>query len=180
MDHFIELDKNGRLHLWEAKLLWADDFQKGKVVGQLLFYDWLFQTDEQRTWLDVKPCVDIELSIKMRLRNADLKFHSWNVLVCGGKGWELAAGVNPHAWTYTAVKDAYLQDGSPCLAVYHLFHTRVGFAIRNLWQLSINQPHHMHVDSVIAYVEEGYDLPDANDIEEEMPNNLLLSFIGRA
>jgi hypothetical protein len=176
---FIELDKKGRLHLWEAKLLWADDFQKGKVVGQLLFYDWLFQTDEQRTWLDVKPCVDVESTIRTRLQSTELRFHSWNVLDCGGKGWELAAGVNPHAWTYTAVNESYLRDEAPCLAVYHMFHTQVGFAIRNLWQLSINQPKHMHVDSLISYVDEGYELPDANDDQEDIPDHLFLKFIGR-
>jgi hypothetical protein len=176
---FIELDAKGNLHLWEAKLLWADDFQKGKVIGQLLFYDWLFRTDNSKTWLTLKPCIHLESDVKLRLENAELRFHSWNVLVCGGQGWELAAGVNPNAWTYQTIKDDYFQSDSPPLAVYHLFHTKEGFAIRNLWQLSLKDTKHMHPDSIEAFLKEEDGIPNFGNCDEQMPDELLLEFIGR-
>jgi hypothetical protein len=176
---FIELDAKGRLHLWEAKLLWADDFQKGMVVGQLLFYDWLFRTDESKSWLNLKPCNLTTSEVRSRLERAECRFHSWNILVCGGDGWELAAGVNPNAWTYTALNDEYLRDDSPALAVYHLFHTKSGFAIRNLWQLSVDDPQHMHPDSLGAYLAAGYGHSAGDGDREKLPHDLMLKFIGR-
>lgn len=178
---FIELDALGRFHLWEAKRLWSDEFQKGKVLGQLLFYDFLFQTDHKRTWLRLKPFADARASIKRRLRAAEPKFRSWNVLICGGSGWELAAGVNPNAWTYINLNETYFKEDSPPIAVYHLFHTSAGFAVRNLWQLSLNDRAEMHPDSLRAFVEKGGDLSayTGKKSRNKMPDDLMLKFIGR-
>jgi predicted restriction endonuclease len=41
---FIEIDSNGHFHLWEAKMIHSDELLKGKAIGQLLFYDFLFHT----------------------------------------------------------------------------------------------------------------------------------------
>ena len=41
---FIELDSFGNFHLWEAKMLHSDELLKGKAIGQLLFYDFLFHS----------------------------------------------------------------------------------------------------------------------------------------
>jgi hypothetical protein len=176
---FIELDKHGNFHLWEAKLLHSDEFIKGKVVGQLMFYDWLFQTDKTRAWLKLSPCSELSSDLRQKLQSAELVFRSWNILVCGGKGWELAAGVNPTAWTYTTVNDDYLKEGGPALAVYHMFHTKTGFALRSLWHLTLFSPQQMHVDSLEAYVDEGYELPVDEPGVWDMPKNLLLKFVGR-
>lgn len=176
---FIELDKRGSFHLWEAKLLHADEFVKGKVVGQLMFYDWLFRTDETRAWLDLSPCSELSSGLRQKMQAAKLMFRSWNILVCGGKGWELAAGVNPMAWTYVTVGEDYLKEGGPALSVYHMFHTKKGFALRNLWHLNIHCPQKMHVDSLEAYVNEGYDLPVEDFGEWHMPKKLLKIFVGR-
>jgi hypothetical protein len=179
---FIELDAQGRFHLWEAKRLWSDEFQKGKVVGQLIFYDFLFHTDQKRTWLRLKPLADAPASVKRRLRAAEPKFQSWNVLICGGCGWELAAGVNPHAWTYISLNETYFKKDAVPIAVYHLFHTSTGFAVRNLWQLSLNDRTDMHPDSLKAFVEEGEDFSGYNrkKSKDKMPKELMLKFIGRS
>jgi hypothetical protein len=150
---FLELDAQGKFHLWEAKLLFDNDFLKAKVLGQMIFYDFLFTTDHQRTWLELSPFTSIDAKLKNRLREAELKLHSWNILVCGGNGWELAAGVNPQAWLYQSVGEAYFHDNVPSIETYHLFHTKFDFDIWNLWQLSVLENGGLHPDSEIAYAQ---------------------------
>lgn len=174
---FIELDTQQRFHLWEMKMLGCDEFQKGKVVGQMLFYDWLFTTDNEKTWQSLDPIKSQSLEVKSRLRTAELRFHSWNVVVCGGEGWELAAGINPHAWTYAILNDTYLAKSAPKVSVYHLFHVSAGLALRNLWQLSINDSKHMHPESLEKCVKAGFDCFDL--FPDEVPTELLLKIIGR-
>jgi hypothetical protein len=103
-------------------------------------------------------------------------------LICGGCGWELAAGVNPHAWTYISLNETYFKEDAVPIAVYHLFHTSTGFAVRNLWQLSLKDRTDMHPDSLKAFVEDGGDLSAYKRKKSmgKMPKELMLKFIGRS
>jgi hypothetical protein len=175
---FIELDAQNRFHLWEMKMLGCDEFQKGKVVGQMLFYDWLFKTDEQKTWQSLEPIKSQSDDIKSRLNAAELRFHSWNIAVCGGEGWELAAGINPHAWTYSIINDDYLQDSAPKISIYHLFDISTGLALRNLWQLSVNSVQQMHPESLEKCANAGFDFSDTSPTE--IPMKTMLRLIGRS
>lgn len=181
---FLELDAHGSFHLWEAKLLESDELIKGKVLGQCMFYDFLFRTDEKRTWTKLSPCKDEPQSTREILESAPLKFKSWNILVCGGEGWELAAGVNPNIWTYTTIMEDYFSEESPDVSVYHLFETRNGWCIQNLWHLSVLRPKRMHPDAYEAYLKAECEHPAlgviTEDVKDDMPFDLFMKFIGRS
>ena len=46
----------------------------------------------------IKNGFDEEIITKKKYE--DFHFKTWNILVCGGEGWELCAGINPIMWNY--------------------------------------------------------------------------------
>ena len=177
----LEVDQNNNFHLWEAKKIDSDELVKGKVLGQCMFYDFLFRTDEERTWTKIPPCKNADSITKNTLESAPLEFKSWNILVCGGEGWELAAGVNPHIWTYSIVNDDYFRDSCPKISVYHLFETKSDWCLKNLLDLSVNCPRSLHPDSYQAYLnsEDSSTQEAVVDNQEELSPELYLELIGR-
>lgn len=168
---FIEIDENGKFHLWEAKMLDADELVKGKTLGQLLFYDFLFNTYPEE---NLKALLKKEGMKKEQLESMtfdDFKFSSWNILVCGGKGWELAAGVNPVIWNYVNLPEKYFFDETPNINLFHFFNVSDGYDLKNIWELSINKPRYMHIESLIDYQEISIE-EDGVDITKDELNNL--------
>lgn len=149
---FVELDKEDRFHLWEAKLLHKEDLIKGKVLGQLLFYDFYFSTydEEDLTSILIKKGIPKERFSKMKRKK--YRPHSWNIVVCGGEGWEIAAGVNPIMWTYHGGLDHYLKKPNH-INVFHFFKTSKGFDLKSLWELSVLSPKHMNRESFEKYLQ---------------------------
>lgn len=150
----VELDKHGSLHLWEAKVLHCDDLIRGKVVGQLVFYDWLFSSAASSTVVSaLRKKGMAEVDCRRLARRSHLKFKTWNILVCGGDGWELAAGHNPIMWTYPPLKEYYFQDDKPEINVYHFYACSTGYDLRHLFELSIFFPENMHGEAYSAFLQ---------------------------
>jgi hypothetical protein len=169
---FIEIDADGNFHLWEAKLLHSDELIKGKAVGQLIFYDFLFSTypETELKELLIKTGFDKEIINKFSFEN--FNFKTWNILVCGGQGWEISAGVNPIMWNYPSLKESYFQENSPELNVFHFYEVNEGYDLKNIWELSILNPRDLHPDAMCRYL--GIDsLPQ----DEEELNRLYLDIV---
>lgn len=149
---FIELDKSGNFHLWEAKILHKDSLKRGHVVGQIMFYDFLFNTFNKeiiRNILVEKGFNEKQIRSKV---DADFKFKTWNILVCGGEGWEISAGINPIMWTYPSLREMYFADKCPNLNVFHFYEVTGGFDLKNIWELNTNKPQMLHKEAFIKYL----------------------------
>lgn len=109
---FIELDVSGKLHLWELKTLHAYELTSGRVLGQLMFYDWMFRSSN-RSYQNMRlreSGIELEKVDEPEDPDKGLQFKSWNILVCGGHGYEIAAGVNPIMWEHNVLSEKYFDD----------------------------------------------------------------------
>lgn len=149
---FIELDSDGYFHLWEAKLLHSDELLKGKVIGQLLFYDFLFQTYPEENIKKLLIENGFDKTTILSMSGEDFYFKTWNILVCGGDGWELCAGVNPIMWNYATLSEQYFNDSTPNLNLFHFYEVSYGFDIKNIWELSIYSPQKLHLEAFSKYL----------------------------
>jgi hypothetical protein len=155
---FIEVDSMGRLHLWEAKLLHSYELTSGRVMGQMMFYDWLFRTYKRDLLRPRLKAAGIDTSVIHGFDNSHerLRFCSWNILVCGGEGFEIAAGVNPVMWNHHVIPTDYFHDDAPKVATYHLYHDQSeehnGLVVQDLWHLSVFNPARMERNALLAYL----------------------------
>jgi hypothetical protein len=150
---FIELDSYGNFHLWEAKMLHSDELLKGKAIGQLLFYDFLFQSYPEDNLKKLLIEYGFDESIISNKNFDDFHFKTWNILVCGGEGWELCAGINPIMWNYPTLPEQYFKDSVPNLNLFHFYEVSSGFDIKNIWELSIDNPQNLHIEAFSKFLE---------------------------
>ncbi|MCS4152284.1 hypothetical protein [Salinibacter ruber] len=155
---YIELDPAGKLHLWELKTLHTYELTSGRVLGQLMFYDWMFRSSDrsyQKVRLD-ESGVDLGAVDWPEESDQSLQFESWNILVCGGYGYEIAAGINPVMWEHTVLSGKYFGEFAPEVATYHLYHDQSGddegLIMRNIWRLSVLNPSDMEPNALLAYL----------------------------
>lgn len=120
----LQIDKNLDFHLWELKC-WESprSFQElvtGKVIGQIIFYDDQFTGSPKKYILKVISgergvCQESISKIEEKTKNdIGFSFSSWNILVCGGQGWEILDLRDK----YCFLKKRYLRNESPHLNVY--------------------------------------------------------------
>jgi hypothetical protein len=161
---FIEIDSEGNFHLWEAKMIHSDELLKGKAIGQLLFYDFLFSTYPEKNLkkLLIENGFDEEIITKKKYE--DFHFKTWNILVCGGEGWELCAGINPIMWNYPTLPDNYFKDSTPNLNLFHFYEVSTGFDLKNIWELVIDIPQKLHIEAFSKYMDLG-ETPSEDDID---------------
>ena len=166
---FIEIDALGELHLWEAKKLHSYELTSGRVIGQLMFYDWLFKTYEREALKAIltKHRVSVD-SIKSIREDTEVNFKSWNLLVCGGYGYEISAGINPVMWNYPTITEQYFQESVPALATYQFYHTEESMMLDNIWNMSIFDPQRMEANALLAFLnsEDNYLYDFVTDKEE--------------
>jgi hypothetical protein len=166
----VSVDQQSNFHLWELKKLESNELNTGKFLGQLMLYDFLFSTEPWNELLgrfctkgDSKHAQlvgDLQAINDAILANADdsnteyaddngyeviggdaiCSFKSWKVVVCGGKGYELAAGYNPVIWSYWTFQEQYFNENTPPLEIYHFYETSKGFQLRELTTLSLHKP----------------------------------------
>jgi hypothetical protein len=160
---FIELDSSGNFHLWEAKMLHSDELLKGKAIGQLLFYDFLFHSYPEENLKQLLIESGFDEAIISTKNYDDFHFKTWNILVCGGEGWELCAGINPIMWNYPTLPEQYFNDSVPKLNLFHFYEVSSGFDIKNVWELSIDNPQALHIEAFSKFLKLD-SIPDENEI----------------
>lgn len=166
----IEFDEENNFHLWELKLITSNEAWNGKFFGQMMLYHFLFTTEP---WNELagrfafsgqKPDFKGEVGkVLMHLssygsgefaKESDLNanFKTWNLCICGGSGYELAAGYNPIAWSFWVIADEYFKETMPDFKIWHLFSTKDGFVIKEMSKLSLDESSSLHPESLEAYL----------------------------
>ena len=165
----IEFDEENNFHLWELKLITSSEAWNGKFFGQMMLYHFLFTTEP---WNELvgrfafsgqKPDFKGEVGkILMHLSSygsgevaeesdPNANFKTWNLCICGGSGYELAAGYNPVAWSFWIIAEEYFKETMPEFKIWHLFSTQDGFVIKEMTELSLYEPSSLHPESLQAY-----------------------------
>ena len=149
----IEIDEAQNFHLWEVKLLSNQEIWNAKVLGQILAYDYLFKTEPWSELLGrvlirveaLSPMLDekIEFISGAIMKNANQSntyyandsqdevinsepaqnFKTWNILICGGKGYEIAKGFNPMAWSLLDIYRSSIREHEPGLNIWQFYMT---------------------------------------------------------
>jgi hypothetical protein len=173
----VEFDDSGNFHLWEMKKIESPEVWNGKFFGQLMLYNFLFNTEPWNELLGrfamrnnstnngIKGDIGKILGhlstygkgevAKPKDKNA--KFKTWNLVVCGGNGYEIAAGVNPIAWSFWIIAEEYFKKSIP------EFHFHQFYKDANDWNL-ITLPH-ADIDSGEGLTE--YSLNKWKELENE-------------
>jgi hypothetical protein len=158
----IELDGDNNFHLWEVKLIHSGELKAGQALGQIIFYDFLFSTFTEE---EIKEILIIKKGFPedriSQMTGEDFHFKTWNILVGGGEGWELSAGVNPVMWNYFTLAEKYLKSDIPILNTFHFYEVEEGFDLKHLSELSIFYPRRLHPEAFSKFLEnegcsEGY------------------------
>jgi hypothetical protein len=166
----IEFDEKGDFHLWELKLITSNEVWNGKFFGQMMLYHLLFTTEP---WNELagrfafaaqNPSFKGEVGkILTHLSgygsgeiaeesDPNASFKTWNLCICGGSGYELAAGYNPVAWSFWIVAEEYFNETMPEFKIWHFFSTKDGFVLKEMSDLSVDDPSSLHPDSLEAYL----------------------------
>lgn len=141
---FIEVDRMGCLHIWEAKMLDKEELIRGKVIGQLYFYHFLLRSyDVNKLILLLRDKGVSEEKLDLISRNGII-IKTWNILVCGGRGWELCAGINPIMWTYNDFSIDTEGSNIPPTSVYHFYQVNKEYDLKHLFEQSIFYPEYLH------------------------------------
>jgi hypothetical protein len=137
----VEFDESGNFHLWELKKIESPEVWNGKFFGQLMLYNFLFSTEPWNELLgrfvirNATPNNGIKGDVGKILGHLstygkgevatdgdkNAKFKSWNLVVCGGNGYEIAAGVNPIAWSFWIIAEEYFKKNLPVFN-FHQFY----------------------------------------------------------
>lgn len=165
----IEFDENENLHLWELKLITSSEAWNGKFFGQIMLYQFLFISEP---WNELvgrfafsgqKPDFKGDVGkILMHLAgygkgeiaeetDPNPNFMTWNLCICGGSGYELAAGFNPVAWSFWIIAEEYFKEAMPDFKIWHFFLTSDGFILRKMTDLSLDESSSLHPDALTAY-----------------------------
>ena len=165
----VEFDEEKNFHLWELKLLNSTELWTGKFFGQMMLYNFLFSTEP---WSELcgrfsfsgmksefrgdvgKILLHLASFGKgqvARKKDPHASFKSWNVCICGGDGYELAAGYNPVAWSFWIIADQYFREIVPPLRIWHLFSAEGKFVLTEMKKLNVGKPHSLHPAALKAY-----------------------------
>ncbi len=162
----IEFDEDGNFHLWELKKMDNPEAWNGKFFGQLMFYNFLFSTEPWNELLGrfamrnakensgVKGDIGKVLGHLAEYGDGEVAkdddknalFKTWNLVVCGGHGYEIAAGYNPIAWSFWTIADEYFKEDMPD------FHFHQFYKDERSWELiTIPQPSVINEDGLSEY-----------------------------
>ena len=137
-----------------TKKIESPEVWNGKFFGQLMLYNFLFNTEPWNELLgrfairNATPKNGIKGDVGKILghlstygkgevatdKDKNAKFKTWNLVVCGGNGYEIAAGVNPIAWSFWNIAEEYFKTNISAFN-FHQFYKD-----SNDWNL-ITLPH---------------------------------------
>lgn len=166
----VEFDENNDFHLWELKLIESNEVWTGKFFGQIILYNFLFSTEPWNelcgrfAYSGKKPEFRGDVGkVLMHLASygkgevaedgdPHASFKSWNLCICGGHGYELAAGYNPVSWSFWVIGDEYFQETIPRLNIWHLFSTAESLVLSEMVDLSVDDHSSLHPQALAAYL----------------------------
>ena len=160
----VETDAAANFHLYELKLLESQEVQSGKFYGQMMLYDFLFKTepwnellgrflthgeiigdpqrisdaimsratDENTTYADAEKTEVID-------SKPSCEFKTWNLVLCGGHGYEIAEGYNPGIWSLFTFAQSYFRDDKPPFMIFHFYETDGEWNLTPIDKLTVNQ-----------------------------------------
>lgn len=127
----IEVDHHKRAHLWELKM-WNDyDLTSGKVLGQMMMYDWLLRFHVDRFALVervFKETKHEDGAFARLVVAAKMTFCSWNILICGGEerlevqsdDGDNLVDKTPHHLAFFRGCAPYFVGGAPPIVLWHI------------------------------------------------------------
>lgn len=138
----VTIDSENLFHMWELKLINSPELKTGKFFGQMILYDYLFNSSD-KSYLEkqlLKSVVSAEASLRIppalenNSEDTQLTFSSWNLCVCGGQVGALDAGNNPIIWTYWVAADLYFKhEAASKIQIWHFFtDDKQKFCLENL------------------------------------------------
>lgn len=153
----VEFDENGNFHLWELKKIGNPEAWNGKFFGQIMLYDFLFSTEpwdeligrfemrNEKPNNGVKGDIGKIVSYLASFGDDEVAkdgdkhafFTTWNLVVCGGEGYEIAAGYNPIAWSFWVMGDEYFDDEKPDFNFHQFYRDKNGWELVTLPNSSI-------------------------------------------
>lgn len=168
----LEIDEDGNFHLWEHKLFNSRALYCGYVIGQLICYDFLFNTTaymkggaeslqariinaaEKRGYARNHPALEKVAG------KEEFKFSSWNIVACGGIGFEFAALYNNIVWHLYSGSEFLSDDLPEDRNFWHFYETADGFDLRNLWELSAMHPKYEVPDKppAVPFIFDNFDI----------------------
>ena len=137
----LQIDKNLDFHLWELKN-WnsargKEDLITGKVIGQIVFYDNHFMGNNKEEILNQLSAKGVQPEVLKNIEEKDqaelgFNFKTWNILVCGGEGWEIIDLKEP----YLYLSKRYFKDITPQINLYQFYQTpRKNWDVRHILQI---------------------------------------------
>lgn len=134
----VEIDAGGRMHLWLFTSVYSADFITGAVIGRLFACAHAARVASPqflRSRIDSAARRRPEHGpgpLPPRLRPA---FESWNLVVTGGSGCELAGrDDNPLHRLYAPLSAAIGTVGD--INVWQFYQTSTGYDLRSLWDMA--------------------------------------------
>lgn len=138
----IEIDFAGRPHLWLFASVFSPEVVAGASIGRLFAYDRVFRATDRRDL-----ATRIEAAVRRRRYDADHpafarmmarmrpEFESWNLVVCGGRGCELAGLDDNPMYRLYAPLSAMIGEIRD-VNTWHFYQTSTGFDLRSLWDVA--------------------------------------------
>lgn len=138
----LEIDAFGRAHLWMFASVFSPEAVSGGAIGRLFAYDRAFRM--------AAPGVvrgRVEAAARRRRYDTDHPqfrhamdrlrpaFDSWNLVVCGGRGCELAGRDDNLMFRLYAPLSDMIGDIRD-INTWHFYQTSTGFDLRNLWDMA--------------------------------------------
>jgi hypothetical protein len=174
----VEFDAQENFHLYELKLIESMEIWTGKFFGQIMLYDYLFSTEPwnelfgrfitrinadknsvRGEWerLTGHLAFDYGQGEVADDNDTTAYFSSWNLVICGGKGYELAGGFNPVIYSFWTFPELYFKDSVPQFDIYHFYKDNDHFMLRLLDEIGLYQ-----TNGLTEYAKEQFnkDFPD--------------------
>ncbi len=170
----IEFDEHSNFHLWELKTLDNPEAWNGKFFGQIMLYDFLFSTEP---WNELYGRFAMRNSKKENGIRGDIdkllghlafsygkgsaakvgdkyaQFKTWNLVVCGGCGFEIAAGFNPIAWSLWMMGNEYFEKNTPDFLFHQFYKDESGWNLITLPKASVGSGEGLTEYSIKKYKE---------------------------
>lgn len=167
----VLFDEEKRFHIYELKVIGNNEIWTGKFFGQLLLYNFLFRTEP---WNELAGRLVMRAKQRPELVNGEIdaplehlasfgagevadeddpnaSVSSLNLVVCGGEGFELAAGYNPVIWSFWVEFSELLEQQQTDFNIFHFYCDGEDYRFDAIQKLSVDEPNSLTKNAQEAY-----------------------------